>query len=51
MVKPEIVLLTWSVRGSNGVHDKKLAIEALSLTIKNKESITAIKVDSCWPCS
>ncbi|EEI8938113.1 acyltransferase, partial [Salmonella enterica subsp. enterica serovar Reading] len=34
MVKPEIVLLTWSVRGSNGVHDKKLAIEALSLTIK-----------------
>lgn len=29
MVKPEIVLLTWSVRGSNGVHDKKLAIEAL----------------------
>ncbi|ECH0840765.1 acyltransferase [Salmonella enterica subsp. enterica] len=33
-VKPEIVLLTWSVRGSNGIHDKKLAIEALSLTIK-----------------
>ncbi|EDA4529936.1 acyltransferase, partial [Salmonella enterica] len=33
-VQPEVVLLTWSVRGTNGVHDKKLAIEALSLTIK-----------------
>lgn len=34
-VQPEVVLLTWSVRGTNGVHDKKLAIDALSLTIKN----------------
>ncbi|EHS7608882.1 acyltransferase, partial [Salmonella enterica] len=33
-VQPEVVLLTWSVRGTNGVHDKKLAIDALSLTIK-----------------
>ncbi len=31
-VQPEVVLLTWSVRGTNGVHDKKLAIDALSLT-------------------
>ncbi|EHX1202639.1 acyltransferase, partial [Salmonella enterica subsp. enterica serovar Enteritidis] len=33
-VQPEVVLLTWSVRGTNGVHDKKLAIDTLSLTIK-----------------
>ncbi|HFH5403328.1 TPA: acyltransferase, partial [Salmonella enterica] len=33
-VQPEVVLLTWSVRGTNGVHDKKSAIDALSLTIK-----------------
>ncbi|EDY0093675.1 acyltransferase [Salmonella enterica] len=40
IVKPEIVLLTWSVRGSNGVHDKKLAIEALSLTIKEIKKVS-----------
>lgn len=34
IAKPEIVLLNWSVRGSNGVQDKNLAIESLSLTIK-----------------
>ncbi|MGL7661120.1 acyltransferase [Salmonella sp. NW791] len=32
-VKPEIVILTWSVRGWNGIKDKKKAVDTLSITI------------------
>ncbi|ECM4407769.1 acyltransferase [Salmonella enterica subsp. enterica serovar Give] len=41
IAKPEIVLLNWSVRGSNGVQDKNLAIESLSLTIKEIKKASA----------
>ncbi len=41
-VKPEIVLMTWSVRGTNGVHDKKLSLDALSFTIKDIKEVSPL---------